>query len=501
MVYSYCLFESSLQLELRLSLTLQTISTRTASLAPWLRVSYQLVRPIFSVCDALIVLAASMIGGAGYHILISDGFGEVGIFLAVGIVASIAYVFAAWHLDIYNFPSLLHTRTDYGRILTVWSFVLLVLALLFFLVKIGNQVSRGFVICFVVLAVILLIGWRSIAKRLLRAAFARGAVQGRRVMLVGTQNELASLNPDHLIFDYGLDEIDRVTLPNYDSAKLNLSQHEISAINTVIERARRSEAEEIVLVMPWARSSYFNVVSERLGTLPLPVRLLPDRFIRSIWKHATGRFRRPLSIEVQRAPLTRAEQWTKRLFDIAVSAVILILLVPVLLVVCIGVKLDTRGPAIFRQGRKGFNGKEFTIYKFRTMTTMENGPKILQACAHDARVTRVGRLLRRSSIDELPQLINVLRGEMSLVGPRPHAVAHDEEYGSLIPTYAFRHHVKPGITGWAQVHGFRGETRNLGLMKKRIELDLWYINNWSVALDAQILAWTFFEIFRGRNAH
>jgi undecaprenyl-phosphate galactose phosphotransferase/putative colanic acid biosynthesis UDP-glucose lipid carrier transferase len=132
---------------------------------------------------------------------------------------------------------------------------------------------------------------------------------------------------------------------------------------------------------------------------------------------------------------------------------------------------------------------------------MENGPKILQERVHDARVTRVGRLLLRSSIDELPQLINVFRGEMSLVGPRPHAVAHDEEYGNLIPSYAFRHHVKPGITGWAQVHGFRGETRNLELMKKGIELDLWYINNWSVALDAEILARTLFETLRGRNAH
>jgi undecaprenyl-phosphate galactose phosphotransferase/putative colanic acid biosynthesis UDP-glucose lipid carrier transferase len=242
-------------------------------------------------------------------------------------------------------------------------------------------------------------------------------------------------------------------------------------------------------------------VSERLRTLPVPVQLLPDSFVRSIWKRAADRFRKPLLIELQRVPLSRAEQWAKRLFDVLVSAVILILLVPVLLVVCVAIKLDSRGPAIFRQRRKGFNGKEFIIYKFRTMTVMENGSKILQACKRDSRVTRLGRLLRRSSIDELPQLINVLRGEMSLVGPRPHAVAHDEEYGSLIPTYAFRHHVKPGITGWAQVHGFRGETRSLELMKRRIELDLWYINNWSVALDTQILVRTFFELLRGRNAH
>jgi Undecaprenyl-phosphate glucose phosphotransferase len=478
-----------------------TINPRRVSSAPWLRISYQSVQPIFAVCDALIVLAASMTGGIGYQILISDAFGDVGVFFAVGIAASFAYVFAAWHLDIYDFPSLLRARRDYGRIFTLWSFVLLILTLLFFLVKIGNQVSRGFVICFVTIAVISLIGWRHVAKRLLRLAFFNGAVQGRRVMLIGTQNELTSLSSHHLIFDYGLDEIDRVTLPNLDPAKLNLWLHEISAIDAAIERARRSAIEEIVLVMPWSRSSQFNAVSERLRTLPVPVHLLPDSFIRSIWKPAGGRFRKPLLIEIQRAPLSHAEQWTKRLFDIVVSAVILTLLVPALLVVCIGIKLDSSGPAIFRQRRKGFNGREFIIYKFRTMTVMENGPKIVQACKRDVRVTRFGRLLRRSSIDELPQLINVLRGEMSLVGPRPHAVAHDEEYGSLIPTYAFRHHVKPGITGWAQVRGFRGETTRLELMKKRIELDLWYINNWSVALDTQILVRTFFELLRGRNAH
>jgi undecaprenyl-phosphate galactose phosphotransferase/putative colanic acid biosynthesis UDP-glucose lipid carrier transferase len=135
------------------------------------------------------------------------------------------------------------------------------------------------------------------------------------------------------------------------------------------------------------------------------------------------------------------------------------------------------------------------------MTVMENGPKISQACKRDIRVTRVGRVLRRSSLDELPQLFNVLSGEMSLIGPRPHAVAHDDEYGSLIPNYAFRHHVKPGLTGWAQVNGFRGETSNLELMEKRIDLDLWYINNWNIALDLQILMRTFFELLRGRNAH
>ena len=473
----------------------------SASRAPRLTVSYQSVGPILAGCDALIVAIASVVGGLGYHFLALDGFGDIDVFLGVGVMASIAYAFVAWHLEIYDMPTLLRARWDYGRILSVWLLVVLVLATLFFVFKIGSQVSRGFVSCFVALAIASLLAWRAAAKRIMRVAFANGAVQGRRVMLIGTQSELAALNSHQLIFDYGLDEIDRVTLPNHDSAKPNLSPPEIAAVESAIERTRRSQAEEIVLVMPWARSNHFNVVSERLRSSPLPARLLPDRFIRAIWNRAAGRVRRPLIIDIQRAPLSRVEQWTKRVFDVAATAAILLILAPVLLAVCLAIKLDSRGPVIFRQHRRGFNGQEFVIYKFRTMTVMENGDRILQARKRDLRVTRVGSVLRRSSVDELPQLFNVLNGEMSLVGPRPHAVAHDNEYGSLIPNYAFRHHVKPGITGWAQVHGFRGETGNLELMEKRIELDLWYINNWSVALDAQIVVRTFFELLRGRNAY
>jgi len=135
------------------------------------------------------------------------------------------------------------------------------------------------------------------------------------------------------------------------------------------------------------------------------------------------------------------------------------------------------------------------------MTVMEDGDTIQQASKRDPRVTRLGRLLRRSSIDELPQLLNVLKGDMSLVGPRPHAVAHDKEYGVLVGNYAFRHHVKPGITGWAQVNGFRGETTSVDQMRKRIEFDVWYINNWSVTLDFQILARTCIEVGRTQNAY
>jgi lipopolysaccharide/colanic/teichoic acid biosynthesis glycosyltransferase len=154
----------------------------------------------------------------------------------------------------------------------------------------------------------------------------------------------------------------------------------------------------------------------------------------------------------------------------------------------------------FAQNRRGFNGRNFLMFKFRTMTVQENGETIEQATRNDPRVTKIGRLLRAASIDELPQLLNVIRGEMSLVGPRPHALAHDNYFEKLLQDYASRHHVKPGMTGWAQVNGLRGATPSREQIARRVEMDLWYINNWSLWLDIQILIKTFFEVLRKRNA-
>ena len=178
----------------------------------------------------------------------------------------------------------------------------------------------------------------------------------------------------------------------------------------------------------------------------------------------------------------------------------LLTLLPLMLVTAVLIKIDSRGPVFFLQKRDGFNGRAFNIFKFRTMHVLEDGPVVAQATRNDPRVTRLGRWLRRSSIDELPQLLNVIRGDMSLVGPRPHAVSHNSEYEKLIANYAFRHHVKPGLTGWAQVNGYRGETRQIEQMERRVEYDLWYINNWSPLLDLRIVLQTVVVAMRQTRA-
>lgn len=193
--------------------------------------------------------------------------------------------------------------------------------------------------------------------------------------------------------------------------------------------------------------------------------------------------------------------WRKRAFDIAVASLALIALSPAFAVLAVLIALDSRGPVIFKQRRTGLNGRTFRIFKFRTMTTMEDGAQVVQAKVDDDRVTRIGAVLRVTSLDELPQLINVLRGEMSLVGPRPHAIAHDEQYGAQLPSYRQRFLAKPGITGLAQVTGWRGETDTLDKMSGRIGQDIAYIRTWTFWGDVAILARTVGVVLSRNQAH
>jgi len=191
----------------------------------------------------------------------------------------------------------------------------------------------------------------------------------------------------------------------------------------------------------------------------------------------------------------------KRLLDIAVSLALIVLLLPVLALITLAVALESRGPVLFCQHRRGRHGRIFAMFKFRSMRALENGAEVVQAKENDPRVTRAGRILRTTSLDELPQLFNVLTGEMSLVGPRPHAVAHDDFYGARIANYTLRQRVKPGMTGWAQVNGARGETPELHHMQARVDLDAWYVAHQSLLLDLKILAMTPLEVLKQRNAH
>ncbi len=206
-------------------------------------------------------------------------------------------------------------------------------------------------------------------------------------------------------------------------------------------------------------------------------------------------------VAVCESPFVGINSTIKRISDVVLSVFILLLIAPLMVLIAIGIKLSSSGPVLFKQRRYGVDGKEIVVYKFRSMTVMEDGVQVDQATRHDPRITRFGAFLRKTSLDELPQFINVLQGHMSIVGPRPHAISHNEIYRNLIKGYMVRHKVKPGITGWAQINGFRGETDTEEKMQRRIDYDLDYLRNWSLFLDLLIIFKTIGVVIRDKNAY
>lgn len=260
------------------------------------------------------------------------------------------------------------------------------------------------------------------------------------------------------------------------------------------------QCDQILLAALWQDKSHIAALLRELGPLPAPVILLSDPALMELSRSRRIMLGDNIGFELQSAPLGWGARRAKRALDICVSLSAIILLSPLMLLAIAALWLETGSPIFFSQDRRGFGGIPFKIMKLRSMTVDRSGDDILHTRRGDPRVTAVGRILRRTSIDELPQLFNVLKGEMSIVGPRPHAVAHDDYYDQFIEHYAFRHHVKPGITGWAQVNGLRGATETDDVMQLRIEHDLWYINHWSILLDLKIIFRTALKVLADDSA-
>jgi Undecaprenyl-phosphate glucose phosphotransferase len=269
----------------------------------------------------------------------------------------------------------------------------------------------------------------------------------------------------------------------------------------LLDLNRDGKLNEIVICASAMDSKQLTNLMHRLRRIPVSIKFIPDSELHFFLQRPLVDIGAGVAVELQRRPCSTFDQTIKRLIDIAFAAAGLLALWPMMLMVAALIRLDSPGPIFFAQRRTGFNGRVFRILKFRSMTTADDGNVIRQASRGDARVTRIGGWLRSTSIDELPQLINVLRGEMSIVGPRPHAVAHDAIYSKLLDNYALRFRVPPGITGWAQVTGYRGETTTTDLMAKRVERDLWYIENWSLALDIKIIFRTIYSVMKIRDVY
>ena len=275
----------------------------------------------------------------------------------------------------------------------------------------------------------------------------------------------------------------------------------LGRIDALGDFIKANRIDLIYITLPMASQPRILNLLDDLRDTTASIYFVPDIFVTDLIQGRMDQVNGMPVVAVCESPFTGVSGLVKRGSDIVLSLLILALIAPLLLAIAIGVKLSSPGPVLFRQRRYGLDGKEIVVYKFRSMTVCEDGDRIVQATRNDARITRFGAFLRRTSLDELPQFINALQGRMSIVGPRPHAVAHNELYRKLIKGYMVRHKVKPGITGWAQVNGYRGETETVEKMQKRIEFDLEYLRHWSLALDLWIIAKTVLVVLRDRHAY
>jgi Undecaprenyl-phosphate glucose phosphotransferase len=338
--------------------------------------------------------------------------------------------------------------------------------------------------------------------RFVSVASKTGRISAQRVLLIGRESDVMSFVSHHQPWNSGLmiEELVLLREPEAELSPAAIAAMRDADIAEAVRRARSLRPDSVFIALPWSERALIDACVDALITAPVAIHLAPEAILDRFDNPRIIRTGGVASLELTPPPMGWPQIILKRAFDMVAATLALIVLSPLLLAIAALIKLDSPGPVLFRQRRYGFNQQPFRIFKFRTMRVMEDGDQIRQATADDPRITPVGAWLRKLNLDELPQLINVIAGHMSLVGPRPHALAHDEEYMRKIGLYARRHNVKPGITGWAQVHGLRGETDTDDKMARRVSFDLWYIDNWSLWLDLAIMARTVLSPKAFRNA-
>jgi len=473
---------------------LKSSTKRRAQLA----ISYRVIAPIAMICDALLILLMSVLADMAYHY---DNINapSADVLQWTGLAAIVATLFIALGKsdNLYDPPELLNLKAQIGQILVRWISVLLLLSGVAFTMKIGANFSRGSTILLAAFGFVALAASRVVWRVVLADGLAVNKFSGRKVILIAEEGSAAEADILKQLARHGLQPARQFILPADQKDIVGRKR----VIAKAISSARGSNVEEVIVGANLDNWSRLKELLAELRVLPLPVSLVPVGPTSDLFQLPVHSIGETVSIELQRGPRTFLERAVKRTIDVAVAATTLLLLIPLFVMTAIAIKLDSPGPVIFRQRRSGFNGRQFHIMKFRTMSVLEDGETVVQAERNDSRVTRVGNWLRRTSIDELPQLFNVLQGNMSIIGPRPHALAHDSEFSNLVAKYAYRHHVKPGITGWAQVNGQRGRTNTVMDIEKRLELDLWYIDNWSLGLDFKIALMTVIKIIQGENAY
>ena len=455
-----------------------------------------LLRGTFAIMAAVadvgaITLTAISIGNI-YHALAYGVQGMTENFLELGLFVALIFTLANALRQEYAIARYLSFSGHGRRSLFLWNICFIGALASAFVTKTTAEWSRVTFVCFYVLGFVAVCLTRATLVHFVKTSAAAGGVSARRVFLVGFEEDMHKFMDRYSPWQAGLHIVAASVLRKDGDLREDLALAAASA--------RMMLPDDVFVLVPWSDETTIDACVDAFLRVPASLHLGPERVLDRFVDARIHKIGTIASLNLVGRPLSPVDIFIKRAFDVTVAAGALVLLAPLFLVMALLIKLDSPGPVLFLQRRYGFNQAPFRIVKFRTMTTLDDDRHVKHTSENDQRITRIGQWMRRYNIDELPQLLNVLRGEMSLVGPRPHALAHDQLFEQTIALYARRHNVKPGITGWAQVNGFRGGISNDAKIRMRIEHDLFYIDNWTLLLDLRILLMTVFSRKAYRNA-
>lgn len=447
--------------------------------------------------ETSVIFFVGLATGLAYHSVFHGFGGDIAMLARVSGLVALGFALVQLVRGDYTPEKLLEGGRSNTDLFMLWTVVFLALGAIAFLTKTGAMFSRGWLLFYFATGYVFVLIGNAVLKRLVSRLYQARVIRRRKMMIVGLGEDIARMRTE--ITD-GASSVTIIAEASLDTPDDDPHAFDV-AVHEAVETARMLNIEDVVISAAISRSDQIEQCIQAFSLLPVAVHLGAGNMISRFKDAQIARLGRAAALSLMRQPLGPWESLSKRTLDIVAASIALVLLLPVLAVVAVAIKLDSKGPVFFRQRRRGYNLEEFSIWKFRTMTTQDDGDTIVQAQRNDGRVTTLGQILRRYSIDELPQLMNVIAGDMSLVGPRPHAVAHDRIFERELRQYPRRLNMKPGITGWAQVNGFRGATNTVNDMEQRLEHDLFYIDNWSLAFDFYILMLTVVSPKASRNAY
>lgn len=462
-------------------------------------ISSHVIPGLMTGLDTLVILSSALIS---YSLIVAGYVKDPGYYAAAVAFVWLATIMLMNFAGLYQFEPIMRPLAFADKIVIAFATTFLFLLAAAFSLKISTEYSRNWIASFALSACFATLVLRLYVSRAL-ARLAERHFFSRNVVIVGA-NEQAQKLLDHIAEAQPrfVSVVGFFTERSHDASEDFDRCPVLGTLEGLTSYIRRNQVDDVIISLPWSADERIVTIVNMLRELPVNIYLGADLIgFRLPFRQPPDHFDGTPLVEVMGRPLAGWGVIQKAALDYGLGIILTLLLLPVMIVIAIAIKLESKGPVLFQQERYGFINKVFSIYKFRTMKAGAPEKITVQATRNDPRVTRVGRFLRRMSLDELPQLFNVLNGTMSLVGPRPHAVDHNEAYAQMIRGYFARHRVKPGLTGWAQVNGYRGEIKSLEDVAGRVRCDIYYAENWSLLFDFKILVKTFVIVLTGRNAY